>query len=324
MRRIFVVTNTSCNKSSRNRDYEPIDPEKFSDWHDILRKVAWIQRGIYNWNKKRKGGEANRAPLSLKEINDAMMYLFKKCQYESYPEEIKHLRQNKPVPINSKIRDLLPFLDENNVMRMDGRIQAATNICEEFKRPIILNRKHKVTKLLLYEFHCRYQHQFQETIVNEVRQKYWIPELRVAVKNVKSNCQLCKNRDAVPVPPQMSKLPLARLDSFRGCFHHCGVDLFGPYQVSVKRSLEKRWGVVYTCLTSRAVYLDVVPDLSSDSMVMSIRNCNSRRGPIKHIYCDQGTNLRGAKTLLMEALDEITVEKIQRECVKSQIECMAL
>lgn len=322
VRRLFLVQENchSFKYVTRRYDYKPIDPNQFSNWHHLIRITAWAKRGLYNWSKKLKGIQPNFNPLSLVELKEAEMYHIKKSQLESYPFEIRALLNNQAVSSKSKIRDLMPFLDEYGVMKMKGRIECSPQATTDMKMPMIIDRKHKVTHLILQEFHERFHHQFQETVVNEVRTRFWIPQLRVAVKQCKKRCQKCKNDQVVPLPPQMSKLPMARLKSMVGCFHYCGVDLFGPMFVAVKRSREKRWGVIFTCLTTRAVYLDLVPDLSSDSMILSIRNCNARRGPIHHLFSDQGTNFIGAQRELKEALDDVKIERIQRECIKLNIE----
>lgn len=320
VRRIFIINEPDKNIVARAYDYGPIDPEKFSKWHEMLRVTAWAKRGLYNWSKRRKNLPTNQRPLSLDEINEAMRYHVKKCQLQSYTEEIKALLKNRPVSTKSKILDLQPFLDANGVMRMDGRIESSPNLSTDMKKPMILHPKHPVTRLLIQEFHEKFKHQFQEAIINEIRTKFWIPQLRVAVKDAKRRCQECRNDTSIPKPPQMAKLPMSRVAGMVGCFHYCGIDLFGPMYVTIKRSAEKRWGVVYTCLTSRAVYLDIVPDLSADSLIMSIRNCNARRGPIKHMYSDCGTNMKGANREMKEALSEIVNEGIHRECIKQEIE----
>lgn len=230
------------------------------------------------------------------------------------------LRSNKMISRKSSIENLIPFMDKYNIMRMDGRIEQSPSASIDMKQPIILNSKHPITKLILMEYHTKFKHQLQEAQVNEIRCKYWIPKVRAAVKDTKKRCQECKNDSVVPKPPRMAKLPIARVNDMVGCFHYCGVDLFGPMYVTVKRSKEKRWGVIFTCLVIRAIYIDVVPDLTADSLIMSIRNCNSRRGPIKHMFSDCGTNMKGAKTEMEAAMNEIGDERIQRECIKSNIE----
>lgn len=87
-------------------------------------------------------------------------------------------------------------------------------------------------------------------------------------------------------------------------FNHSSVDLFGPFLVKRARSLVKRYGVIFTCLSTRAVHLEVVNDLSTDSFIMAYRRFIARRGTISLLRSDCGTNLRGADKELREALEE--------------------
>lgn len=319
LRRLFVTIVEKDEKPWKDLDYSPINPEMYSDWHKMIRRTAWIKRKLYNFNHRRKGEKIVNGPLLETEIQESKNYFIKKCQRQSYYQEMKALLHNKPVPISSKIKDLIPFLDKEGVMRMDGRLEQSPVASYDMKKPIILDPNHPVTKLILKEYHEKCKHQFQEEVVNEVRQKYWIPKLRLAIKGTKRRCQVCKNNNAQPIPPKMSKLPAFRVEGFSGCFRHTGVDLFGPMGILVKRSIEKRWGVVFTCLNTRAVYIDLVPDLTADSLILAIRNCNSRRGPIDHLYSDCGTNMKGAESELRKALYEVDEECIQRECIKNEI-----
>lgn len=83
---------------------------------------------------------------------------------------------------------------------MDGRIEQSLVASYEMKN----HRNHQVIKLILQEYHLKFQHQFQEAIV---RTKFWIPQLRVAVENAKNRYQVCQNNNTIPIPSQMSKLP---------------------------------------------------------------------------------------------------------------------
>lgn len=296
------------------------DLEKFSDWQKMKRTTACVMRIADYLRNKVKKRVTEKSPLTVQDIQKAEFYHIRRAQSESYKEEIKDLMKFQAVSNKSKIKNLLPFLDIDGVLRMRGRIDLSLDAPVPMKNPIILHRKHHLTRLILQSYHEKFLHQFQETVVNEVRQKYWIPQLRVAIKSIKKNCQECKNSSAHPIPPQMSKLPAGRLEGFTGCFHHCGIDLFGPIFVTVKRSREKRWGVVFTCLVVRAVYIDLVPDLTADSLILSIRSCNARRGPIRHIYSDCGTNMKGANNELKQALLEIDDDKLQRSCLEMETE----
>jgi hypothetical protein len=147
-----------------------------------------------------------------------------------------------------------------------------------------------------------------ETCVNEVRQKYWIPDLRVAVKKAKKRCQECKNREAKPIPPQMGDLPSAILSPFVPPFTYTGMDVLGPLEVVVGRSVQKRWVVLYTCLTSRAMHVEILRDLSTDACILAYRCFRSIRPTPKKVYCDNGTNFVGMSRELKRELKRALTE----------------
>ncbi|XP_055614770.1 uncharacterized protein LOC129761092 [Toxorhynchites rutilus septentrionalis] len=206
---------------------------------------------------------------------------------------------------SSSLYRLTPMLDEFGILRMDGRITAAPNVNECVKFPIILPRKHRFTYLLLNDYHRRFRHRNLETVVNEVRQQFYIPQLRVAVKQVTKSCQWCKTVRAELCIPRMAQLPAARLASFQRLFTHTGLDLFGPLLVKIGRSYTKRWIAVFTCLTIRAVHVEVVHSLSTRSCVEAIRRFVVRRGSPATIYSDNGTNFREASRLLQDQIEQL-------------------
>ena len=102
----------------------------------------------------------------------------------------------------------------------------------------------------------------------------------------------------------MAELPQARLKVLEPPFSSCGVDYFGPLTVKQRRSERKRYGCLFTCLTSRAIHLEVAADLSTSSFINCLRRFVSRRGPVSHIFSDNGTNFVGAEHELRKALVE--------------------
>lgn len=77
-----------------------------------------------------------------------------------------------------------------------------------------LTRLYKIAQFDAYpNDHRHFHHVYHKTVVNEVRQIYFIPKLRVVLKKIGRSCQRCKNQRAKPAAPEMSDLPLARLAS---------------------------------------------------------------------------------------------------------------
>ncbi|XP_053686937.1 uncharacterized protein LOC128736478 [Sabethes cyaneus] len=101
----------------------------------------------------------------------------------------------------------------------------------------------------------------------------------------------------------MAPLPAARLASFERPFSHIGVDYFGPVMVKVGRSLAKRWVALFTCLTIRAIHLEIAFSLSTESCICCFRRFVGRRGAPLEVYSDNGTNFIGAEKVLMQQIN---------------------
>jgi len=108
----------------------------------------------------------------------------------------------------------------------------------------------------------------------------------------------------------MSNLPSTRLSVGNPPFYSTGIDYFGPMTVKVGRSRQKRWGCLFTCLTVRAVHLELVESLTTDSCINAIRRFIGRRGVPNTITSDCGTNFKGADRELRESLRDIDQESI--------------
>lgn len=178
----------------------------------------------------------------------------------------------------------------------------------------MLDARHPYTRLLIDHYHRQCGHHGTERVLNEIRQQDCIVHLRSAVKKAQQTCQICRNFKAKPTPPEMGQLPEARLDSHVIPFHRTGLDYFGPIEVIVKRSREKRYGALFTCLVTRAVHLEIATSLNTDACIMAIRRFVGRRGCPAHIYSDNGTNFRGADHELKTALQELHQQQTESEC----------
>ncbi|XP_053686216.1 uncharacterized protein LOC128735749 [Sabethes cyaneus] len=303
----------------------------YSSWQRLRNVVARVLRFTANCrSKKQKELFATRlaGPLGERELCAAEVYLIRLAQQEGYPEEVSIL-QNLPqnsntqitgLPKSSSLYKLTPWLDGHGILRMRTRIAACQYTTEDAKTPIILPRKHHITTLIISHYHNKYHHQNHETVINELRQKYQISRIRACFKQVRKDCQRCKIKNAVPNPPFMADLPPGRLAAYQRPFTHTGIDYFGPIEVVVGRRAEKRWGMLATCLTVRAIHIEVVHSLTTSSCIMAIRNFVARRGQPRKFYSDRGTNFIGADRVLKKLAEVIDQDKIMEEFVSSDTE----
>ncbi|XP_053686981.1 uncharacterized protein LOC128736523 [Sabethes cyaneus] len=296
-----------------------ISAHKYCSWKKLIRVTACVFRIVSNWKLRLQKQSINCSPFTSEELKRAEQYNLRLAQHDVYSDEIaileKGRKSNQPtkIPKNSVLFKYSPILDDNGVLRMQGRAKECKFLDIDEKYPIILPVDHPVTRLLIISYRQKFHHRNFETAINEMRQRFAIARLRVAFKKARRNCQWCKNRDAVPRPPQMAVLPPGRLAAYTQPFSHVGVDYFGPIEVTVGRRVEKRWGVLLTCLTTRAVHIEVACSLSTTSCIMALRNFVGRRGPPLAFYSDRGTNFVGADRKLRHALEAINQEEIINE-----------
>lgn len=150
-----------------------------------------------------------------------------------------------------------------------------------------------------------------------MRQKYHILKLRAFLRFLISTCLTCRMRRARPIEPLMASLPKGRLAFRQRPFSHCGLDYFGPMYVKVKRSREKRWGALFTCLTTRAIYLEVAHSLNASSAIMALQRLSARRGSPSVIYSDNENNFRGLCTELSQEVAKINKNKQYKYALKN-------
>ncbi|KAI2664192.1 hypothetical protein H4Q32_002333 [Labeo rohita] len=258
-------------------------------------------------------------PCSLQDYRQAEMVIYQRIQNDCFPEELQHLKEGKPVPKSSRLLTLSPELDPKKVIiRVGGRLRQAEALDPAFKHPIILDPRRPATKLLIQEYDARLCHPGPEQVYVEMRRTFWILRGREAIRHVRHLCKDYRRWMAKPSVPKMSDLPVARLRLHKPAFYSTGVDCFGPFQVKLGRRSEKRWSIIYKYLTTRAVHLDLLHSLDSDSFLMSLRRFIARRGTVAELYSNQGTNFKAAEKELHETFDGLS-SKLQQLLAKQKI-----
>ncbi|XP_058826865.1 uncharacterized protein LOC131686880 [Topomyia yanbarensis] len=306
---VMVTVEEMRVSTQHHSSSEPtIDFDRFSSWDRLQRATAYVLRFLHNVSKKqpRYSGQ-----LQQSELKAAEEVIFKLVQREQYPDEVAALSNKAPnetgqevIGKNSCIYQMMPKLDEKGLLREQGRIAAVKNVAYNVRHPVILPRRHRVTELLVHRFHRNFRHGNAETVVNEVRQLYAIPRLRLMVKKVGRECPSCKIRRTRPMIPPMAPLPSARLAHHERAFTYTGVDYFGPLLVKLGRSNVKRWVALFTCLTIRAVHLEIAYTLSTESCISCVRRFVGRRGPPAEFFSDNGTNFQGADRVLQHQISQ--------------------
>ena len=213
--------------------------------------------------------------------------------------EKSNLPKSSPLSSNSKIAQFSPFIGSNGLERASGRTKQLDVATFDVKHPFILDAPHPLIRLLLEHLHTQHCHQGVDYLRALVQQRFAVAKLRTALRTIVPRCVVCCKRRAETLTPIIADLPRERLSFKEPPFSNTGVDYFGPFFVSVKRSTEKRWGFLFTCLTTRAVLFKVVPSMDTSSCVMGIERFCARRGIPSVIWSDNVTNFVASEKELL-------------------------
>ncbi|XP_026105544.1 uncharacterized protein LOC113077350 [Carassius auratus] len=283
------------------------DPHKFCTFTDYLK--ALIQ----------PSSESSPFIATAENYIEAELTALRQIQAESFPDEILHLKSGKPLPSNSRLLCLAPELDiRTNLIRVGGRLRQISQLDEDTIHPIVLDPHHPLTKLIIKDYDDCLHHPGPERVFAELRRKYWVLRGRAAVKHHQRQCAECQKWPAKPHPPRMADLPPARLRIHQPVFYSTGIDCFGPYLIKFGRRNEKRWGIIFKCMTTLAVHIDLLTSMDSDSFLMALRRFIARRGKPFEILSDQGTNFKGGERELRDAYTALQPE-LQAQLASQQI-----
>ena len=238
--------------------------------------------------------------------------LYQIVQADSFPYDLAALEAGKPIARNSRLAKLVPELDlESQLIRVGGRLRRA-ELDMQAKHPVVLDSKHPITQLLIKEVDQRLGHCGTGRILAEMRRRFWLLRGRQSIKSLQSRCSGCLRRRGQPAVPKMADLPSARLRIGKPAFYSAGVDCFGPFNITIGRRTEPRWGIIWKCMTTRAVYLDLLDSLDASAFLLSFSRFRSRRGTPHEILCDNGTNFKGGQTELSTAFDAMAPDLQER------------
>ena len=282
---------------------------------------------------KRKDIKETCQPLTVQDLVNAEFAILKFVQISAFGEEIRALkeivnennshkeklqkRKKASMKSNSRIHRLDPFID-NGILRVGGRLKRA-DLPYETKHPVILPQKSHVTTLLIRHAHKRLGHSGRGHVISSLREKYWIIKANTAVRHEISKCVFCRRNYGRPNEQKMADLPKNRI-SPAPPFTYTGVDYFGPFIIKEGRKEVKRYGALFTCLVSRAVHIEVASSLEASSFIQALRRFIARRGPVREMRSDNGTNFVGARNELLKAIEEMDHEEIRVKLQKQNID----
>lgn len=285
--------------------------QHFSTFSSLVRGVALlihIARSCKQNNvSKCKGWHKCDSPRTPDELSQAEDVVIKATQRAAFPKEFAALQQGKQIPKSSSLQPLSPIL-QGDLICVGGRLKHALLNAGE-KNPTILPKDGHVSLLLARHHHNQVKHQGRHLTEGAVRAAgLWILGGKTLINSVIHKCVTCRKLRGKLQEQRMADLPPERLQTCPP-FSYVGLDVFGPWSVVTRRTRggqadSKRWAIIFSCMSSRAVHIEVIESLSTSSCINALRRFFSIRGPAKQLRSDCGTNFIGACRELGLAIDQ--------------------
>ncbi|XP_011858860.1 PREDICTED: uncharacterized protein LOC105556384 [Vollenhovia emeryi] len=284
--------------------------QRYSSWSKLLRITAYIYRFVTNSRARNTDTNTTirqpsaRIYLTPTEIKSAEAFWIRHIQAEIFPCEISSLGKAAPIKKTSSLLSLNPYLDDNQMIRLGGRLRNAT-LTDDIRNPIVL-KDHPLVRIIIMDTHRRSLHAGSQLTLARLREKFWILRARSLVRAVLYSCVPC-TREKAQIPTElMGDLPNVRVNRSNRAFEHTGVDYAGPILVRTSRGrghkAHKAYISVFVCMTTKAIHLELVSDYSSDAFIATLHRFVSRRGYPSSIYSDNGTTFQSADRELRIAI----------------------
>ena len=299
--------------------------ERYSCLLKLRRIVAWWMRFSAWYRGRLSSGVASTADavrvgaLTVTELALADIALIKFVQRTMFAEEYLALSRAALIQTRSQLTPLNPQMVDG-VIVVGGRLSRATTLKSHARQPVVLPARHHLTTLVVRQYHDSNGHVGVNHVLNALRQRFWVPHGRSTVRRVLGGCTACRRRKAPLMVQQMAPLLPEQVTGDQPPFTSTGVDCFGPMLVKCRRSTVKRWGCLFTCLSSRAVHVEVLSTMSAASFVCAFQRFAARRGRPKKVYSDNGSNFVGGERELREAWAEVDMDELTRQLADQHVE----
>ncbi|XP_037931278.1 uncharacterized protein LOC119666075 [Teleopsis dalmanni] len=219
------------------------------------------------------------------------------------------------VPKTHNLTSLTPFVDEEGVIRVGGRVSSSTLQFDAIHQMILPNND-PLVKLLVEKIHKNNYHCGAQALLAQVRQRFWPLKGKSLMRAVIQQCLRCRRARPIVYNQIMGNLPGHRVQPARP-FLSTGVDYCGSIWVHYKtrgKRPQKAYIAVFCCFATKAVHLELVTDLTTDAFIGALKRFIAKRGRCKTLYCDNATNFVGAKNKLQEPTDVIYADR-ERESI---------
>ncbi len=258
-----------------------------SSFNHLVRIVAWIKRFCHNCRTSKN--QRKLAAMSVDEASAAEKTVLKLIQADVMPELIEADQPPKG-----------HYLAKYQIQHKEGLILICSRVRSDNqpKTYIPLHLKSPGTRAMVDSLHEELHHAGTRTLLAHLAERFHIPNIKRYIKGLVQRCVPCQRLFGQPKHQLMGPLPSSRTEVALP-FQSTGVDFAGPFTIRVRlprsKKTSKAYLVVFICMLTKAVHLEVCLSLSTGAFIQTLRDFCNRRGTPTDLYSDNGSNFLGTR-----------------------------
>ena len=273
--------------------------EDYNDFTKLCRVTSYVMRFVKNVKARtsRPVGPVNCGSLTSEEMASSELLWIKESQ--------------KTMPASGKFKQqciqLGVIKDENGILRCKGRL-CNSPLPEAAKLPAWLPSDHHVTRLVIWNCHQRVMHNGVRETLMELRSRFWLTKGRQSIRKQIYRCFVCRRHEGKPYKAEPSSdMPEFRFKEGQP-FASTGVDFAGPLYVKSVFGKEVQISKVYICLftcgSTRAVHIELTPNLTAHAFIRCLRRFVARRGTPELLISDNAKTFKAASSQLTRIFND--------------------
>ena len=305
----------------------PLVETWYSSYHKLVAMTAWFLRLLHKLKHTFAPNPGISGHLlSTRELKQAEQRLVLLSQGRSFSAEKHSLSLGHPVPNNSKLLSLAPYLDKDDLIRVGGRLK---NSCLSMSQahPIIITNNDILTILMFNYFHVCLEHCGPSLLLCYIGKTYHVIGARRLSRQVCNQCAHCRKITPKIDHQLMGDLPKDRV-TFTPAFTVRGMDFAGPFTIKMghvrKPVLLPAHICIFVCFSTKAVHLEVLSQQTTEAFLACLDRFTARRNCPKIIYSDNGPAYVGAKNILKDLYaflhSEDTTSEVHQHLLRQQVE----
>ncbi len=286
-----------------------LDFDRFSSYTRMLGVVERIFLFVDRWRKK-----TGRKPMEdVRASAEKFLLLQAQLRFRTLLG-----RASKSERRSAGFLRITPFQDEQGLWRGEGRLSLAKGLSRDTRQPILLHKSMPLLTLILRHLHEKVAKHYggPNYLLAKFYARYWAPEARRAANRVVHDCVPCRQQKARPLTQKEGPMPDFRVvkdGENITPFESTGIDCAGPYRVKRGRAYETHYLLILTCCKVRAVRLELLDDLSVDSLLMALTRASARGVAPTEIVTDNGANFEAAGVLVRKINEESDSDGVMPE-----------